>query len=247
MKETYWGYWLVLLGVFIIGVMLLVNNISTTNTQDYYNIKEVTQASMVDAVDWSYYRLHGNIKMSEKKFVENFMRRFVENVNMANTYDVDFYGIYEVPPKVSVKISTGSRSFHIANSNNSYDVVTKLSSIIELGNHGEVDAASKKSKKLCQMFITTKLMKYFAVKADGSDYKVDGIKWGSDKEYRYGLTGPRYTGELDLDEFRRWFRQNVTLPGTGQKAGEYLTGIAAGDLPKVVKVWLAREWIYIVE
>ena len=54
MKETYWGYWLVLLGIFVIGVMFLVNNISTTNTNDYYNLKEVTQAAMIDAVDYSY-------------------------------------------------------------------------------------------------------------------------------------------------------------------------------------------------
>ena len=234
MKETYWGYWLVLLGVFIIGIMLLVNNISTTNTQDYYNIKEVTQASMVDAVDWSYYRLHGNIKMSEKKFVENFMRRFVENINMANTYDVDFYGIYEVPPKVSVKISTGSQSFHIANSENSYDVVTKLSSIIELGNHGEVDK-TKQKKQICQMFITSKLMKYFSGK------KVDGVKLSDD-----GIT-TKYTGAQDLDEFRKWFRTEFTIPGTGQKAGEYLQGVATGNLPKIIRIWMARDWIYIVE
>ena len=99
MRESYWGYWLVILGVFVIGVMLLVNNISTNNTQDYYNIKEVTQASMVDAIDFSYYRLYGSLKMSEQKFVENFVRRFAENVNTSNVYDVSFYDLFEVPPK----------------------------------------------------------------------------------------------------------------------------------------------------
>ena len=236
MKETYWGYWLVLLGIFIIGVMLLVNNITTTNTQDYYNIKEVTQASMVDAVDWSYYRLHGNIKMSEKKFVENFMRRFVENVNMANTYEVDFYGIYEVPPKVSVKIATGSRTFHIANSENNYDVVTKLSSIIEVGNHGEIDQ-TKQKKATCQMYLTTKLMKYFSGK------KVDGVTMSQDS--KYGVNGPTYSGPQDLDEFRKWFRNNVTIGG--QKAGEYLSGLNSGKLPTQIKVWMARDWVSIVE
>ena len=41
------------------------------NTQDYYNIKEVTQASMIDAVDFSYYRLYGNVKMSVSFFLKD--------------------------------------------------------------------------------------------------------------------------------------------------------------------------------
>ena len=90
MRESYWGYWLVILGVFVIGVMLLVNNISTNNTQDYYNIKEVTQASMVDAIDFSYYRLYGNLKISEQKFVENFVRRFAESASLSSTYKIEF-------------------------------------------------------------------------------------------------------------------------------------------------------------
>ena len=35
MKETFWGYWLVLLGILIIGVMLLVNNITSTKLGMY--------------------------------------------------------------------------------------------------------------------------------------------------------------------------------------------------------------------
>ena len=50
MKESYWGYWLILLGIFVIVIMMLINSVTTTTTQDYYLIKEVTQASMVDAV-----------------------------------------------------------------------------------------------------------------------------------------------------------------------------------------------------
>ena len=52
MKSSYWAYWLILLGVFIIGVMMLVNSATTGSTQDYYMLKEVTQASMIDAIDY---------------------------------------------------------------------------------------------------------------------------------------------------------------------------------------------------
>src|SRR5574344_1907197 len=104
MKESYWGYWLIILGVLIIGIMMLVNSTTTNNTQDYYSLKEATQASMIDSLDFAYYRLYGDIKMSEQKFVENFIRRIADNTNLSNEYNVEFYDLYEVPPKVSVKL-----------------------------------------------------------------------------------------------------------------------------------------------
>ena len=51
MKEVYWGYWLILLGVLITIIMMLISNVTSSNTQDYYLIKEVTEAAMFDAVD----------------------------------------------------------------------------------------------------------------------------------------------------------------------------------------------------
>ena len=131
MKESYWGYWLILLGIFVIGVMMLVNSTTTTTTQDYYMLKEVTQASMIDAVDLSYYRLYGDVKMSEEKFVENFLRRFAENNSLSKTYTVEFYDIYEVPPKVSVKVATTTGDITIEGTTDSYAVVNKLDAVLE--------------------------------------------------------------------------------------------------------------------
>lgn len=131
MKESYWGYGIIILGLFIIGVMLLVNGTTTNSTQDYYTLKEVTQASMIDAVDFAYYRLYGNVKMSERKFVESFLRRFAENSSLSNTYNVEFYDLYEVPPKVSVKVSTTSGSYNVANSQTSFDVTSTIDAILE--------------------------------------------------------------------------------------------------------------------
>ena len=42
MKEVYWGYWLIVLGVFITVVMMMISNVTTSSTQDYYLIKEIT-------------------------------------------------------------------------------------------------------------------------------------------------------------------------------------------------------------
>jgi hypothetical protein len=96
------------------------------------SLKEVTEASMIDAVDYAYYREHGEVKINKEKFVENFLRRFSETMNINKTYRIDFYGIYESPPKVSVKISTTSNTFTIARDQTSFDIVNKLDAILEL-------------------------------------------------------------------------------------------------------------------
>lgn len=131
MRESYWGYWIILLGIFVIVIMMLISNVTTTNTQDYYLIKETTEAAMVDAIDLSYYRLSGELKINKEKFVESFIRRFAENVAL-NTYTIDFYALYESPPKVSVKVTTKSASYTIASSSESFDIVNKIDAILEL-------------------------------------------------------------------------------------------------------------------
>lgn len=131
MRESYWGYWLIILGIFVIVIMMLISNVTTTNTQDYYLIKEVTEASMVDAVDLGYYRTSGELKINKEKFVESFLRRFSENVAL-NTYKVDFYGLYEAPPKVSVKVTTKSATYTIASNQESFDIVNKVDAILDL-------------------------------------------------------------------------------------------------------------------
>ena len=132
MKEVYWGYWLIVLGVFITIVMMMISNVTTSDTQDYYLIKEVTEAAMLDAVDLAIYRETGELKMNQEKFVESFLRRFSENVSITKTYNVDFYDIIEQPPKVSVKVSGTSSTFTIAGDSENFDIVNKVDAILEL-------------------------------------------------------------------------------------------------------------------
>ena len=131
MKNALWGYWIILLGVFIVIIMLLVQNLTTSSTQDYYLVKEITEAAMIDAVDYSYYRTYGEIKINKEKFFESFLRRFSENASSATEYTVSFYGIYEAPPKVSVEIKSKSNTFNIAGDSESFDMVERLDAIIE--------------------------------------------------------------------------------------------------------------------
>lgn len=133
MKDTFWGYWLIVLGIAIVVVMMLINNITTTSSEDYYLIKEIAQAAMVDAVDYAYYRQYSELRIHKEKFVENFIRRFAESVSQSNTYTIEFYDIYEAPPKVSVRVSSSSDTFNVFGDASQFDVVEKVDAILEVG------------------------------------------------------------------------------------------------------------------
>ena len=135
MKESLWGYYLILLGIIVSTVMILMSNMVTTNQQDYYLLKEVTNAAMLDSIDWSYYRKYGEIKTNTEKFVENFLRRFSESVSKTNTYKIDFYSIYENPPSVSIKVTSKTGDFKIAGDSTNIDVVNSYDAILESNNN----------------------------------------------------------------------------------------------------------------
>ncbi len=136
MKESMWGYWIVVLGISIMSVMMLLQNYTTTSEQDYYMIKNVLEASMNEAVDYGYYRDTGHLKMNQEKFVENFMRRFSESVNINKNYKINFYQIYEEPPAASVRIitSTNDTNFGEVNgagaANEAADLTSSLTGIL---------------------------------------------------------------------------------------------------------------------
>lgn len=131
MKDSYWAYWLILLGIFIVVIMMLVQNLTTTSTQDYYLLKEINEAAMVDAIDYSYYRKFGEIRINKEKFYESFLRRFAETTSLATDYTVSFYGIYEAPPKASVEIKTRSRAISVVGDATQFDMVERIDSIVE--------------------------------------------------------------------------------------------------------------------
>ncbi len=131
MKESVWGYWLIILGLFVFVVMMLYQNYTTTNEQDYYLIKEVTEAALSDSIDWAHYRKYGEMRIIKEKFVEDFTRRFADSVNINKTYNIKFYDIYEAPPKVSVKVTTKTDTYRVMGDTTAVDVVNKLDAIIE--------------------------------------------------------------------------------------------------------------------
>ena len=105
MKESIWGYWIIVLGIGIMSVMMLMQNFTTTSEQDYYLIKSVMETSMYDSVDYGYYSDAKVFKINAEKFVENFIRRFADQVNINKDYDISFYDIYEQPPYAVVSVT----------------------------------------------------------------------------------------------------------------------------------------------
>ena len=128
MQESYWGYWFVLLGVFITMIMVLANDATTTDTQDYYQLKEVANSALYDAIDYSYYSQTRQVRILKEVFVENFLRRFAETVNITDSYKVEFYDLYESPPKVSVKVATTTAGYLIGRDR---DVVSSDGTVVD--------------------------------------------------------------------------------------------------------------------
>lgn len=121
-----------ILGIIGVSIILLFQQLTTTNENDYYLLKEITEAAMVDSIDISYYRETGNLKIVREKFVENFTRRFAESTLIIGTkYTIKFFDVMEEPPKVSVRIDTGIDNYKIYNTSGDYKVLNQLTGIFE--------------------------------------------------------------------------------------------------------------------
>jgi len=132
MKWSFAGVGVIIAGLIGFSILLLFQNLTTKNEEEYYNLKEVCEASMIDAIDIAYYRDTGELKMIEQKFVENFIRRFA-NVTSFNSsgYKIEFYDIKEIPPKVSIIIKTGTGQINIGGSAEEFEIANKLDAILE--------------------------------------------------------------------------------------------------------------------
>lgn len=137
MKWTFASTGLVAAGLVGVVIILLFQNITVNNEEDYYLLKEISQAAMIDAIDLAHFRDYGKLKISQEKFVENFTRRFAEAANVINTnnYSLGFYNIMEYPPKASVNIATNLGEYTIFGNHlqsQEYSIANSLDSIIEI-------------------------------------------------------------------------------------------------------------------
>ncbi len=107
MNKSFWGVFVVMLGTTSIILIALFQSITNSDEHNSQLLKEVTEAAMWDAVDYGYYREHGSYKINKEKFVENFIRRFAQSSQgKTKEYKIDFLDVNELPPKVSIKVTT---------------------------------------------------------------------------------------------------------------------------------------------
>lgn len=130
MKESFWGIMVIMLGIISVAFIYFFQTATSTDEQNYALLKEITEASMYDSVDWSEYRASGNVRINREKFVENFIRRFAESVSLGNTYVIEIYDVNEMPPKVSLKVSSKLNS-NVTGEIIEFDIVNKLDAILE--------------------------------------------------------------------------------------------------------------------
>lgn len=133
MKWSFASVGLIIIGLSGLLIILLFNEITVSNEQDYYTLKDATEAAMIDAIDVAYYRLTGEVKISEEKFVENFTRRFtnVSTFGQGN-YNIEFGQIIEYPAKVSVRIVDATNSYNIYTEEaTSVNIVNEISAILD--------------------------------------------------------------------------------------------------------------------
>lgn len=157
MNSSVWMYFFMLMGILGIVLINLFGKIVMSNEQNYYLLKEITEAAMMDSVDLKAYRdgigwdgvteesdpesmhcmegIPGTIRIVEQKFVESFIRRFASSAQLNRKYKIVFNDIDECPPKVTVTLVATEKfsflSFFGVEYNTGEDIVNVLTGILE--------------------------------------------------------------------------------------------------------------------
>ncbi len=131
MKESFWGIFVVGLGILSIFFIVLFQNLTNTDEHNSQLLKEVTEASMWDAFDYASYRTNGTIRIYREKFVESFIRRYAESASTTRNYEIKFYDINESPPKVSLSVQSGVAGV-VGRTEMTFDLQNRIDAILEV-------------------------------------------------------------------------------------------------------------------
>lgn len=131
MKESIWGWAIVVIGIVSIFFVYFFQNITNTDEHNYNLLKDVTESAMMDAVDKAAYN-EGIVFMDREKFVENFIRRFSESATLSRTYVIKIYDVNESPPKVSLEVSSVESGNVTGGEILEFDITNRLDAILEI-------------------------------------------------------------------------------------------------------------------
>lgn len=152
-----WMYFFMVMGILGIVLINIFGNVIMSNEQNYYLLKEITEAAMIDAVDLKSYRdgvgwdgvteetdpesmhcmegIPGTIRIVEEKFVESFVRRFASSAQLNRNYKIIINDIDECPPKATVTLVATEKFSFLSMFNVEYnsgeDIVNVLTGILE--------------------------------------------------------------------------------------------------------------------
>lgn len=144
MKYTFWGFGIIMFGLFGLIFLVMFESITVNNESEYYVLREAMEAAMLESVDWACYRIDvdnggcgdDEVKIIEQKFVENFTRRFSASISGDVTeYKIQFYDIIESPPKATVVITGKTKEYFVdteGKNGDSFDIMNNLTGILEL-------------------------------------------------------------------------------------------------------------------
>lgn len=130
MKESIWGWAIVVVGIMAIFFVYFFQSVTNTDEHNYNLLKDVTESAMMDAVDKSAYS-RGVLMIDREKFVENFVRRFSESATLSRTYVIKIYDINETPPKVSLEVSSVNEG-NVTGEIVEFDISNRLDAILEI-------------------------------------------------------------------------------------------------------------------
>ena len=144
MKWSFANVGIIIFGLIGIFAIVFFTELTISNEQDYYSLKDAAEAAMIESIDIAYYRLTGSIKMSQEKFVENFTRRFTRTSTYGQgNYSIQFFDISETPPKVSIRIVDATNEYNIFNTLSTeldatqIDIINELSGILDVYSDGD--------------------------------------------------------------------------------------------------------------
>lgn len=130
MKESMWGWAIVVVGIVAIFFVYFFQSITNTDEHNYNLLKDVTEAAMLDSIDVASYATSGVFVMDREKFVGNFIRRFSESATLSRTYVIKIYDVNETPPKVSLEVSSINEG-NVTGEIMEFDITNRLDAILE--------------------------------------------------------------------------------------------------------------------
>lgn len=126
MGQSVWAYFVVLIGLVSLSLVGYFSGFATNAELDYYAVKEVQTAAMMDSIDFENFRETGAFRIRKATFVEQFMKRFAKAAGNGRKYKVTFTHIVEEPPLTSVLIeSEANLSFSLSATADTADLLIK--------------------------------------------------------------------------------------------------------------------------